>query len=141
MLSPLLFNTFFAAVLAVVLQRFSEDMVIFAELVHLKEQSTSMERELLSAKKTETMCMAPSREPQTIVRVEAARQIYKQVQSFTYLGGAVTEIRDMSVKIARWTRACWMGIRRYLLNVGDFCSQEDVCMSLTRLILIRLQRT
>ena len=42
MLSPLLFNTFFAAVLNVVLQRFSEDPDILAEMVHLKEPSTSM---------------------------------------------------------------------------------------------------
>ena len=41
-LTPLLFNTFFAAVLNVVLQRFSEDPAILAELVHLKELSTSM---------------------------------------------------------------------------------------------------
>ena len=36
-LSPMLFNTFFAAVLRVVLQRFSEDTAILAELVHLEE--------------------------------------------------------------------------------------------------------
>ena len=41
-LSPLLFNIFFAAVLNVVLQRFSEETAILAELVHLKEPSTSM---------------------------------------------------------------------------------------------------
>ena len=41
-LSPLLFNIFFAAVLTVVLQRFSEDPAILAELVHLKEPPTSM---------------------------------------------------------------------------------------------------
>ena len=41
-LSPLLFNIFFAAVLNVVLQRFSEKPSILAELVHLKEPSTSM---------------------------------------------------------------------------------------------------
>ena len=41
-LSPLLFNIFFAAVLNVVLQRFSEELAILAELVHLKEPSTSM---------------------------------------------------------------------------------------------------
>ena len=39
-LSPLLFNIFFAAVLNVVLQRFNEDTAILAELVHLKEPST-----------------------------------------------------------------------------------------------------
>ena len=41
-LSPLLFNTFFAAVLTVVLQRFSEEPAILAEPVHLKKPPTSM---------------------------------------------------------------------------------------------------
>ena len=45
-LSPLLFNIFFAAVLTVVLQRFSEEPAILAELVHLKEPPTSMGPEL-----------------------------------------------------------------------------------------------
>ena len=157
-LSPLLFNIFFAAVLNVVLQRFSEEPAILAELVHLKEPSTSMGPEpamdyvrravwgmlyaddacivsrspqglakmmevivevcrafglTVSAKKTETMCMPPPRTPRTMVRIEAAGQIYKQVQFFTYLGGAVTETPDMSVEIARRTSACWARIRRY----------------------------
>ena len=41
-LSPLLFNTFFAAVLTVVLQRFSEESAVLTELVHLKEPPRSM---------------------------------------------------------------------------------------------------
>ena len=41
-LSPLLFNIFFAAMLTVVLQRFSENTVILAVLVHVKEPPTSM---------------------------------------------------------------------------------------------------
>ena len=125
-LSPLLFNIFFATVLNVVLQRFSKDPAILAELVHLKEPSTSMVPKpgmdyvrravwgmlyaddacivwrlpqglakmmdvivevcrafalTVSAKKTEIMCMPPPRTPRTMVRVEAAGQIYKQVQS------------------------------------------------------------
>ena len=44
MLSPLLFNIFFSAVLAIVLQRFSEDTTILAKLVHLKESPMSMGR-------------------------------------------------------------------------------------------------
>ena len=163
-LFPLLFNIFFASVLTVVLQRFSEDTVILVELVHLKEPLTSMGPEptmdyvrravrgmlyaddacivsgspqglakmmevivevcpafalTVSAKKTETMCMPPPRTPRTMVQVEAAGQTYKQVQSFTYLGGAVTETPDMSVEIARRTRACWMRIRRYLRELYD----------------------
>ena len=157
-LSPLLFSIFFTAVLNVVLQRFSDEPAILAELVHLKEPSTSMGPEpamdyvrravwgmlcadgacivsrspqglakmmefivevcrafalAVSAKKTETMCMHPLRTPRTMVRIEAAGKIYKQVQSFTYLGGTVTETPDVSVEIARQTRACWMRIRRY----------------------------
>ena len=162
-LSPLLFNIF-AAVLNVVLQKFSEEPAILAELVHLKDPSASMGPEpamdyvrravwgmlyaddawivsrspqglakmmkvivevwrafalIVSAKKTETMCMPPPRTPRTMVRIKAAGQIYKQVQCFTYLGGAVTETPDMSIKIARRTRACWMRIRRYSRELYD----------------------
>ena len=157
-LSPLLFNIFFETVLNVVLHRFRKEPAILAELVHLKEPSTSMGPEpamdyvrravwgmlyaddacivsrspqglakmievivelcrafalTVSAKKTETMCMPPPRTPGTTVPIEAAGQIYKQVQSFTYPGGAMTETPDMSFEIARRTRACWMRIRRY----------------------------
>ena len=37
MLAPLLFNIFFAAMLLIALQRFSEDVDILADLVHLKQ--------------------------------------------------------------------------------------------------------
>ena len=87
----------------------------------------------VSAKKTETTCMPPPRTPRTMMHVEAARQTYEQqVQSFTYLGGAVTEVSDMSVEIARRTRACWMRIRRYLRELYD---QPKVALSLkTRMV-------
>ena len=55
--------------------------------------------------------MPPPRTPRTMVRVQAAGQIRKQVQSFTYLGVTVTQTLDMSVEIARRTRVCWMRIR------------------------------
>ena len=38
----------------------------------------------MSESKTETMCLLPPRTPRTMVQVEAAGQIYNQVQSFTY---------------------------------------------------------
>ena len=86
----------------------------------------------VSAKKTEAMCMPTPRTPRTMVRIEAAGQIYKQVQSFTYLGGAVTETPDMSVEIARRTRACWMRIRRYS---RELYGQPKVALSLkTRMV-------
>ena len=43
---PLLLNDIFTAELTVVLQRFREDIVIFAELVYLKEPPTSMAPDL-----------------------------------------------------------------------------------------------
>ena len=73
----------------------------------------------VSAKQTEIMCMPPPPPPRTMIRVEAAGQIYKHVQSFTYLGGAMTETPDMYVEIARRVRACWMTIRRYLRELND----------------------
>ena len=79
------------------------------------------------AKKTEAMYMPPPRTPRTMVQVEAAGQTYKQVHSFTYLGGAATEVPDMSVEIARPTHACWMRIRRYLRELYD---QPKVALSL-----------
>ena len=46
MLSPILLNIFFAAVLTVVLQRSSEYMINLAEMVHLKELPTPRGPEL-----------------------------------------------------------------------------------------------
>ena len=46
--------------------------------------------------------------------------------------GAVTETPDMSVEIARRTRACWMRIRRYIRELYD---QPKVALSLkTRMV-------
>ena len=170
-LSPLLLNIFFAAVLNDVLHRFSEEPAILAEMVHLREPSTSMGPEpamdyvrravwgmlyaddacivsrspqglakmeiivevcraialTVSAKKTQTMCMPPPRTPRAMVRIETAGQIYTQVQSFTYVRGAVTENPDMSVEIARRTRACCMRIRRYS---RELYGQPKVALSL-----------
>ena len=92
----------------------------------------------VSAKKTETMCMTPPRTPWMMVRIEAAGQIYEQVQSFTYLGDAVTETPDMSVEIARRTRACWMRIRRHLRELYD---QPKITLSLkTRMVRLKQSR-
>ena len=71
--------------------------------------------------------MPPPRTPRTMVQIEAARQIYKQVQPFTYLGGAVTETPDMSVENGKRTRACWMRIRRYS---RELYGQPKVALSL-----------
>jgi hypothetical protein len=84
--------------------------------------------------KSKTMCMPSPRKPRTVVRVKAAGQIFKQVQPFTYLGGAVAEILNMSVAVARRTRACWMRIRRYLHEIYD---QPKMTLSLkTRIVKV-----
>ena len=86
----------------------------------------------VSAKKTETMCIPSPRTPRTTAQVEAVGQVYKQVQSFTYLVGAVTEVPDMSIEIARRARACWIRIRRYLRELYD---RPKVALSLkTRMV-------
>ena len=90
----------------------------------------------VSAKKTETMCMPPPRTPRTIVQVEAAGKTYTQVQSFTYLGSAVTKVPGRSVEIARRTRACWMRIRRYLRKLYD---QPKVALSLKTTRMIKVE--
>ena len=88
----------------------------------------------VSAKKRDTVCVPPPSTPRTMVRVEAAGQIYKQVQSFPYLGGTVIEIPDMFVEIVRRTRACWVRIRRYLRELND---QPKVALSLkTRMVKV-----
>ena len=74
---------------------------------------------------------APPRTPRTMVRIEAAGQIYIQVKSFTCLGGAVTESPDMSVEIARQARACWMRIRRYS---RELYGKPKVALSLKTLV-------
>ena len=81
----------------------------------------------MPAKKTETMCMPPPRTPRTMVQVEATGQIYNKVQSFTYLGGAVTDTPDMSVENTRRTRVCSIRIRRYL---RELYNQPKVALSL-----------
>ena len=84
MLSPLLFNIFFAAVLTAVLQIFSEETVILGELVHLEEPPTSMgpepamdyvRRTVWSMLYLDETCIV-SRSPQELAKmVEAIEEI------------------------------------------------------------------
>ena len=45
--------------------------------------------------------------------------IVKQVQSFTYLRGVVSESRDISADSARRTRAFWVRIKRDTRELHD----------------------
>ena len=63
--------------------------------------------------KTETTCMPIPHAPATQTVFNATGQQYRQTTSFTYLGGAVTETPNLSIKIDRQVRAGWMNFRRY----------------------------
>ena len=192
----LLFNVFFAAILRVVLERFSKDAGILADLIHLHEQPSKVGPETalecvrraiwgmlyaddactvsrsprglgrmmavfvevfgafgltIPESKTETMCMpiprapatkivfimcmpiprAPAtkivfimcmpipRAPATKIVFNATGQQYRQTTSFTYLGGTVTEIPNLSDEIDRRIRAGWMGFKRYKRELYD----------------------
>ena len=157
-LSPLLFNVFFAAILRIVLERFSKDAGILADLVHLHEQPSKVGPETalecvrralwgmlyaddacivsrstrglgrmmavlvevfgafgltISESKTETMCMPIPHAPATKIVFNATGQQYRQTTSFTYLGGTVTEMPNLSDEIDRRIRAGWIGFKRY----------------------------
>ena len=159
-LSPLLFNVFFAAMLRVVLEIFSKDAGILADLIHLHEQPPKVGPETalecvrraiwgmmyaddacivsrsprglgrmmavfgafgltISESKTETMCMPIPRAPATKIVFNATGQQYRQTTSFTYLGGTVTEMTNLSDEIDRRIRAGWMGFKRYKRELYD----------------------
>ena len=163
-LSPLLFNVFFAAILLVAQERFSKDAGILADFIHLQEQPSKVGPETalecvrraiwgvlyadgacivsrsprglgrvmvvfvevfgpfgltISESKTETMYMPIPRTPATKIVFNATGQQYRQTTSFTYLGGTVTETRNLSDEIDRWIRAGWMGFKRYTRELYD----------------------
>ena len=70
-------------------------------------------------KKTEIMCIPAPHMLPVVMHVEAAGRRYRQTQSFTYLGGVITECPDVPTEIARRSSACWMRIRRYQQELYD----------------------
>ena len=115
-LSPLFLTPFFAALLTTVLQKFSEGTVILTDLMNLKKVPKSMGPEpamdyvrdaVLRIIYADDACIvSPS-----LQRLVKRQQTKIQIESFIYLGGAVTETPDISVEIASRTRACWMRTR------------------------------
>ena len=63
--------------------------------------------------------MPPPRAPVEKMWIEAAGQRYNQTDSFVYLGGTVSETPDVSAEISRRTRACWMRVKRYAVQLYD----------------------
>ena len=163
-LSPLLFYVFFAAILRVVLERFSQDAGILADLIHLHEQPSKVSPETalecvrraiwgmlyaddacivsrsprglgrmmavfvevfgafgltILETKTKTMCMPIPHAPATKIVFNATGQQYRQTSSFTYLGGTVAKMTNLSDEIARRIRAGGMGFKRYKRELYD----------------------
>ena len=73
----------------------------------------------ISESKTETMCMPIPRAPATKIVFNATRQQYRQTTSFTYLGGTVSEMSNLSDEIDRRIRAGWMSFKRYKRELYD----------------------
>ena len=59
------------------------------------------------------------RAPATKIVFNATGQQYRQTTSFTYLGGTVTEMPNLSDEIDRRIRAGWMGFKRYKRELYD----------------------
>ena len=73
----------------------------------------------ISESKTETMCMPIPHAPATKTIFNATGQQYRQITSFTYLGGTVTEMPNLSGEIDRRIHAGWMGFKRYKRELYD----------------------
>ena len=63
--------------------------------------------------------MPPPRAPAEKMRIEATGQRYNQTDSSVYLGGTVCETPDVSVEISRRTRAFWMRVKKYAVQLYD----------------------
>ena len=53
------------------------------------------------------------------LRIEAARQRYKQTAEFLYLGGAISESTDLVIEIKRRIGAAWASVRKYSSQLYD----------------------
>ena len=73
----------------------------------------------VSESKTEAMCIPITRAPATKIVLNATGQQYRQTTSFTYLGGTVTEMPNLSDKIDRRIHAGWMSFKRYTRELYD----------------------
>ena len=52
-------------------------------------------------------------------KINAAGQVYKQTIEFVYLGGDITEDRDLSIEITRRLQRAWACFQRYKMEIYD----------------------
>ena len=67
----------------------------------------------ISESKADPMRMPIPRAPATKIVFNATGQQYRQITSFTYLGGTVTEAPNLPDEIDWRIRTGWMGFKRY----------------------------
>ena len=82
---------------------------------------------IISEVKTETICMPIPRVPATQIVFNATGQHSRQVASFTYLGGAVSEIPNLSAEVDGGFRARCMSFRRYTRELYDRPKSSLLC--------------
>ena len=71
--------------------------------------------------KTEIMCLRAKEMPEStaMFSVEAAGQVYNQMNEFVYLGGNVNHNADLSIEVDRRIRNAWCSFRKYTLELYD----------------------
>ena len=74
-----------------------------------------------SEAETEIMCLRAKGMPEstTTFSVEAAVQVYNQMNEFVYLEGDVNHNADLSIEIDRRMRNAWCSFRKYTLELYD----------------------
>ena len=75
----------------------------------------------VSEAKTEIMCSRAKGMPESAATfsVEAAGQVYNQMNEFVYLGGNVNHNADLSIEVDRRVRNAWCSFRKYTLKLYD----------------------
>ena len=75
----------------------------------------------VSEAKTEIMCLRTKGMPESTATfsVEAAGQVYNQMNEFVYRGGNVNHNADLSIEVDRRVRSVWCSFRKYTLELYD----------------------
>ena len=76
---------------------------------------------IVSEAKTEIMCLRAKGMPESTATfsVEAAGQVYNQMNDFLYLGGNVNHNADLSIEVDRCIRKVWCSLRKHTLELHD----------------------
>ena len=73
----------------------------------------------ISEAKTEIMCLETKMVGKVSFTINAARQLHKRTIGFVYLGGAITEDRNLSIELTRRLQRAWACFQRYKMEIYD----------------------